>query len=413
MWAQAGTTKTVMALAPPPGSAVVRERYARRRRPAPGFPFAPTQLTPGRRHRLLTRAITVVEMSAAAKVWICVGAALLATGCSHHGKPSSGTPAARAATTTSAPSAAASASAAGSLSPAPARSPAGTSTAAAGSATCATARPGANGTASAEVAVRGAPARRYLRYLPAAYDGLHRLPVVCNFHGYGATSDEQMLYSGQYAVAERKGFVVVAVDGQGDPLHYNVRAATHGGEVSDVQVVVAVLDQVSKSLCLDPKRVYATGMSDGGALAAALGCFASDRFAAVAPVAALIYDPSCAKAKPVPLMAFRGTADEIVPYGGGAVACCGNPVVNPTRQDIASWAKHNGCGPTPAVTKRGAVETSSYTGCTGGADVVLHTVVGGGHTWPGAISLPGLGVTTRDIDASAAMWDFFAAHPKG
>lgn len=284
--------------------------------------------------------------------------------------------------------------------------------AAAGVGTCASAKPAALGWTDHEIAVKGAAARKYIRYLPESYDGRRRLPVVFNFHGYSANAEEQLLYSGLVSVSDRIGFAVVTLNGQGDPKHYNQRATEHDGEVSDISVVTRLLDELSATLCLDQRRVYATGMSDGGALAAALGCFASTRFAAVAPVAALIYDPSCDKGKPVPLMAFRGTADKIVPYAGGTVACCGNPVVNPTKVDITSWAKHNGCASRPAVTRHGDVETTAYTGCTAGADVVLQSVIGGGHTWPGAIGLPGLGHTSRDINASQAMWEFFAAHPK-
>ncbi|MEO6712867.1 MAG: PHB depolymerase family esterase [Mycobacteriales bacterium] len=282
----------------------------------------------------------------------------------------------------------------------------------AGPATCATARPAPTGRSESTIKVAGGPARRYILFLPEEYDGRRRLPLVFSFHGYGAGSDQQLLYSGLTSVAERNGFVLVALDGQGDPRHYNQRSVARGGEVSDITVVNTVLDALSDSLCLDSKRVYATGMSDGGALAAALGCFASKRFAAVAPVAALVYDPACAEATPVALMAFRGTADKIVPYAGGRVACCGNPVVEATETDIASWADHNGCDPKPTVTQHGAVKTSAYTGCDGPGDVVLHSVIGGGHTWPGAFGLPGLGVTTRDIVASEAIWEFFAAHPK-
>ena len=260
--------------------------------------------------------------------------------------------------------------------------------------------------------VEGGESRRYLLYLPAAYDGSKRLPLVFNFHGYGSTADQQLLYSGMSSVAERQDFVVVTLNGQGSPRHYNQRPKAHQGEVSDITVVTSLLDSLLEDLCLDDTRVYAAGMSDGGVLAAALGCFAAERFAAVAAVGALIYDPACAEASPVPLLAFRGTADEIVPFDGGRVACCGRPVVNATRDDIASWAAHNGCATTPAVTMQGAVETSTYGDCDQGADVVLHAIVGGGHTWPGAIGLPGLGVTTRDIKASPAIWDFFAAHTK-
>ncbi|MEP7055279.1 MAG: PHB depolymerase family esterase [Actinomycetota bacterium] len=268
------------------------------------------------------------------------------------------------------------------------------------------------GRSDGKLPIAGGSDRRYLLYLPEAYDGRTPLPLVFDFHGYGASADEQLLYSAMAPLAERNHFAIVALNGQGDPPHYNLHPTAVGGEASDIVVVGALLDSLQRTLCLDSRRVYATGMSDGGALSAALGCFAPSRFAAVAPVAALVYDRTCDRAPPVPLMAFRGTADEIVPYAGGRVACCGNPVVHSTKADIASWAKHNGCRPVPALSRRGQVETSTYAGCAGGADVVLHTVIGGGHTWPGAIGLPGLGVTTRDIDASESIWDFFAAHPK-
>jgi polyhydroxybutyrate depolymerase len=255
--------------------------------------------------------------------------------------------------------------------------------------------------------------RRYLLYLPSAYDGRRPVPLVLNLHGYGGTPELQQLYSGLGLVGEDEGFAVAALAGQGKPLHYNVRDTRSDGEESDVHVAGALVDHLAKTLCVDEDRVYAAGMSNGGALAVAAACYDSDRYAAVAAVAALVYDPSCDRGRPVPMIVFRGTGDPIVPYGGGRVRCCGGPVVNDTKADITSWAKHNGCSATPRITTKGTVVTTRYTGCTGGADVVLHTVIGGGHTWPGAIAVPGLGKNTGkdELDASVEIWKFFARHP--
>jgi polyhydroxybutyrate depolymerase len=264
------------------------------------------------------------------------------------------------------------------------------------------------------VTTPGGAKRRYLLYLPSSYDGRRRVPLVLNLHGHGGTPELQQLYSGLGLVGEEQGFAVAALEGQGRPLHYNVRATRSAGEESDVQVAGALVDQLAKTLCVDEDRVYAAGMSNGGALAVTLACYDSDRYAAVAAVAALVYDRSCERGRPVPIVVFRGSADPIVPYGGGRVRCCGNPVVNDTRADIRSWARHNGCSAAPRTRTKGAVTTARYTGCTGGADVVLHTVEGGGHTWPGAIAVPGLGKSTGkdELDASAEIWRFFAAHPR-
>ncbi len=296
--------------------------------------------------------------------------------------------------------------------PAPSRVSAVPSPAAPAAGQCAPVKTHPPGRTDATVAVPGGAARRYILTLPRGYDGSSRFPLVVNLHGYGANADEQLFYSGLGRLADRHSFVLVTIDGQGSPRHYNIRPTASADEVSDVAVVGRVVDAISTTLCIDPLRVYATGMSDGGALAAALACFDSERFAAVAPVAALFYDDTCDPAQPVPLIAFRGTDDEIVPYAGGEVACCGHPTVRATERDIADWAEHNGCTPQPTVTTRGDVQTSAYSGCTAGADVILHSIVGGGHSWPGAIELPGLGPTSRDVDASEAMWEFFAAHAK-
>jgi polyhydroxybutyrate depolymerase len=277
---------------------------------------------------------------------------------------------------------------------------------------CAPVRAHPAGLSYASVPVPGARTRRYILTVPRGYDGASPLPLVVNLHGYGANADEQLFYSGLGPLADREMFVLATIDGQGSPRHYNIRPVPRGEDVSDITVVGRVVEAISTKLCIDSRRIFATGMSDGGALAAALACFDSERFAAVAPVAALFYDQTCDPAEPVPLIAFRGTDDEIVPYAGGEVACCGHPQVRATERDIADWAEHNGCSPKPTVTTSGEVRTSAYSSCTAGADVVLHAIVGGGHSWPGAIQLPGLGRTSRDIDASEAMWQFFVAHPK-
>jgi polyhydroxybutyrate depolymerase len=51
----------------------------------------------------------------------------------------------------------------------------------------------------------------------------------------------------------------------------------------------------------------------------------------------------------------------------------------------------------------------------GDGEALLYTIVGGGHTWPGAtiVISPLLGETTNEINASTTIWDFMAAHPRG
>ena len=253
--------------------------------------------------------------------------------------------------------------------------------------------------------------RRYVLHLPPQYDGAERLPVVFDFHGYGSAAALQMAYSDIVPLADREGFVVVAPEGQGRPPHFTLLGAT-ATEADDAAFTVALLDDLASRLCLDASRVYATGMSNGGALSSVLACRAAHRFAATAAVAALVHVPACAEAdRPVPFLAVMGTDDPVVPFAGGRVNCCGNPSIPAAPDTVAAFAARYGCGTEPAVERLGDdVEHRRYEGCE--ADVEFYVIEGGGHTWPGAVDLAarGLGRTTQTIDATETIWAFFERH---
>ncbi len=137
------------------------------------------------------------------------------------------------------------------------------------------------------------------------------------------------------------------------------------------------------------KRVYVTGMSNGGFMSQRLACDLSDRIAAIAPVAGNNVTTSCVPTRPISVMEFHGTADSTVPYSG-------------TGPTIAAWVDRNGCDSSPAVTfDSGNARCETYNGCDGGVEVTLCTITGLGHAWPGAFG------GTSDISATDAMWSFF------
>jgi polyhydroxybutyrate depolymerase len=143
-------------------------------------------------------------------------------------------------------------------------------------------------------------------------------------------------------------------------------------------------------------------------MAAAVACLRPDAVTALGPVTATVPpDVVCARAGPIPYVYFHGTADAAVPFEGGP----GTP--GPVESTSQAWADHNGCDPTPVEEPVGdEVVRRSWTGCD--APTTLYIVEGGGHTWPGAIDVPGLGVVTRDIDATAIIWQTFVdAWPSG
>jgi polyhydroxybutyrate depolymerase len=137
----------------------------------------------------------------------------------------------------------------------------------------------------------------------------------------------------------------------------------------------------------------------------------SERIAAVAAVAALIYPPRCASDRPIPIVAFQGTEDACVPYGGGQVACgARRGQIAPVEESALNWARHDGCNLDPARAALSEhVHTIAYSECDDETAVVLFVVEGGGHTWPGSVAVARLGNTTDEIDATEQIWQFFEA----
>jgi polyhydroxybutyrate depolymerase len=251
--------------------------------------------------------------------------------------------------------------------------------------------------------------RSYLLHVPRGYTGVRPLPVVVTFHGFGANGRAQLALSDFAAVADRNGFLVVAPESRGPGWDF-LRPPSRPG--SDAAFVVALLDDLGSVARVDPHRIYATGISNGAAVVFALACANVGGFAAYGAVAGAFYSPLCDRAPPQPIVYFHGTADRLVPIGGGRVF---GVTVAPADQTMARWAAHNGCGAEP---RRSVIASDvtllAFHGGRDGADVHYYVIGGGGHCWPGAPPGIGrlterfLGHTTESISASQIMWDFFA-----
>ncbi len=257
--------------------------------------------------------------------------------------------------------------------------------------------------------------REYLLYVPKSYNRSRPTPLVISMHAAGLWGAAQKETSRWNDLADAKGFIVVYPSGVGGKGVRVWRAEPGDDLAKDVRFIAELIDTLSASYNIDPKRVYANGLSNGGGMAFALSCTLSNRIAAVGMVAAAqtLSWRWCTGERPVPMIAFHGTADPDVPYNGGPSWLAPSPFPSVPGWS-AKWARKNQCDPHPIEsTVTADVTRRAYTGCADGADVVLYTVRGGGHTWPGGAPLPEwfVGRTTGSIDATALMWAFFAAHP--
>jgi polyhydroxybutyrate depolymerase len=183
--------------------------------------------------------------------------------------------------------------------------------------------------------------------------------------------------------------------------------------VNDVGFITQLVSTVSHELPIDPKRVYATGISEGGMLAYRLAC-QSTIFAAIGPDSATLLG-SCPAPPPISVIHIHGTADQRIPYDGGPGAGV-NHIDGPSVPALnAMWRSVDKCA-APRITTDGVVTTSVAT-CPQGRSDELITVAGAGHQWPGAVcgSRCSLGLTDRPstaVNATQTIWRFFAGHPR-
>ena len=256
--------------------------------------------------------------------------------------------------------------------------------------------------------------REYLLYVPRSYDRSRPTPLVISLHGGSMWPAAQMETSQWNRVADEHGFIVVYPSGLSGRGPRAWRAGGSLGSERDVQFISELIDTLRASYNIDSTMVYANGLSNGGSMAFLLSCTLSDRIAAVGVVGIAVFLPwsGCTDQRAVPMIAFHGTADRAALYHGGRTWVA--PVTFP---DIPRWtatfARRNRCAPNPSdSTVATDVVRRAYTNCADDAAVVLYTVEGGGHTWPGGGPMPEwfVGRTTRSIDASGEMWAFFREH---
>ncbi len=256
--------------------------------------------------------------------------------------------------------------------------------------------------------------RTYIVYSPSnSHSGM---PLVFNLHGYGSNAVQQMEYSNMNVVADTAAFIVVYPNAVGNRWNSGISDSPPWPTPmsDDVGFMDALIDTMHKHHDIDINRVYVCGMSNGGFMSLKLACELSHRIRAVASVTGVISESTaldCEPQRTVPIFHIHGTDDRTVPFDG----TFGWYSVKATANH---WADLYGCVPsdTTDLADRNpsdgcTVTRIAYADSLGNENIILYSVAGGGHTWPGsAFDLPGLGITNRDINASEEIWNFFVSH---
>ena len=266
--------------------------------------------------------------------------------------------------------------------------------------------------------------RNYLVHVPPQYDPQRPTPVVIALHGGGVNAAFTVATSGLNRKADQDGFVVVYPEGTGfGPfLTWNAGGVTGwfgAAQPNDVRFLRSMLDDLECRVNLDARRVYATGLSNGGMMCYRLAAEMSDRIAAIAPIAGTQARDFPLPERAVSIVHFHGTRDNFVPPNGPDATIPSFLTFKSVAETLQIWSAHNGCPlqptmePLPDLVKDGTtVQRQTYAPGRAGSEVVYYRIEGGGHTWPGEFSILSLaGRITYDIRANDVMWEFFQQHP--
>jgi len=265
--------------------------------------------------------------------------------------------------------------------------------------------------------------RTFEVHVPLGYKGEQAVPLVVALHGRSGTGHSTAGLTHFDSISDARGFLVVYPDGL-DNSWADGRGATSSDKdgIDDVKFLSELIREIARDYKMDASRVFVTGISNGGFMSQRVACELSSQVAAVGVVAATMGEITashCHPERPVSVMLIQGTLDPLVPIQGGPMGPNGSRGMILSLKDAAKkWIGLDACDSKPEIATlqdKAADGTSirreSFRGCKGGAEVVVYTVEGGGHTWPGGKAyLPEsiVGKTSGNMDASEVLWEFFS-----
>jgi polyhydroxybutyrate depolymerase len=264
--------------------------------------------------------------------------------------------------------------------------------------------------------------RMYRVHVPTSYSAGKPVALVVAMHGGGGSMDIQAndKYYGQISKSDQAGYVVAFPNGysrfdSGKLATWNAGnccGAARDKQVDDVRFIKEMVAQIRTQLNIDPKRIYADGMSNGGLMSYRLACELPQMFSAIAAVAGTDNTKVCTPTQPVSILHIHAKDDDHVLFNGGS----GRKSTQETDfvsvpATIAKWVKINSCNSTPKrVLSVSGAYCDAYASCSGGTEVKLCVTETGGHSWPGGTKVRGGAQGSSALSATDMIWDFFESH---
>jgi polyhydroxybutyrate depolymerase len=261
--------------------------------------------------------------------------------------------------------------------------------------------------------------RTFIAYVPDDRAGAAKLPIVIVLHGGLGSGRRVADQTRLMNYVDRDKFVAVFPDGKDG--HWNDGRSTTSSGPDDVAFLRQLISAIAEKSAGDPSRVFIAGISNGGMMAQRMACEAADAVTAIGAVAANMpadLVQRCRPSRPVPVVLFNGTADQIMPWPGGAIKR--SKTLNTPGGDVVSatgtfdfWSRLDGCSESTIETLPGTHVSRYITkGCRSPANVSLYAIENGGHNWPGSapqncFESAIAGYVTTEISASVLLIQFF------
>jgi polyhydroxybutyrate depolymerase len=262
--------------------------------------------------------------------------------------------------------------------------------------------------------------RGYLLHIPAALAPGKQAPLVLVFHGGGGHDWNMPGFTHFDALADEQNFFVAYPDA----INGNWNDGREISQTDDVAFVRTLIAELERTYPVDRRRIYATGISNGGFFSNRLACDLTDKIAAVASVAATMPETLvsvCKPSRPISVLYMHGTEDPLVPINGGKIGLArgrGRGICTSLSDAAGFWQEQDGqshgdyeVSDLPDIAHDGTlVRRQAWTGGKDKTEVVVYTIKGGGHTWPGGPQyLPKIivGKASQNLDATRTIWAFF------
>ena len=259
--------------------------------------------------------------------------------------------------------------------------------------------------------------RTYLLNLPPDYYTSSDLSLIIAMHGGGGDAIQFETSSELTEKANASGFVVVYPEGVMSTGPLGVRTWNAGGccayasdeNIDDVDFISQLTDKLVASYKIDPRKVYATGHSNGGMMAYRLACEIPEKITAIAANGcSMVVTEPCSPSRPVPVLHMHSVLDTRVPYTGGFGTGLSNAYFPPLDSVLDVWSLNNSCTMTQVVVDNNEYKLTRWSECNHEASIQYYLTYDGGHAWPGgSAGGPNSDTPSEVIAANDLLWDFF------